>query len=92
MILDVFLNHNAKLRHPELAVGTYGYIGVFKGTFSLKKIQVSQVSPTRPERAEALSPGQRPGLSCSQTWRPVRAKALKTPGNIQSFCPYRAHC
>ena len=37
MILDVFLNHNAKLRHPELAVGTYGYIGVFKGTFSLKK-------------------------------------------------------
>ena len=40
-------------------------------------IQVSQVSPTRPERAEARSPGQRPGLSCSQTWRPVRAKALK---------------
>ena len=38
VILDVFLNHNAKLRHPELAVGTYGYIGVFKGTFSLKKI------------------------------------------------------
>ena len=37
MILDVFLNHNAKLRHPELAVGTYGYIGVFKGTFSFKK-------------------------------------------------------
>ena len=38
MILDVFLNHNAKLRHPELAVSTYGYIGVFKGTFSFKKI------------------------------------------------------
>ena len=33
--------------------------------------------PTRPEGAEALSPGQRPGLSCSQTCRPVRAKALK---------------
>ena len=31
----------------------------------------------RPERAEALSPGQRPGLACSQTCRPVRAKALK---------------
>ena len=31
----------------------------------------------RPERAEALSPGQRPGLFCSQTCRPVRAKALK---------------
>ena len=38
VILDVFLNHNAKLRHPELAVSTYGYIGVFKGTFSFKKI------------------------------------------------------
>ena len=37
VILDVFLNHNAKLRHPELSVGTYGCIGVFKGTFSLKK-------------------------------------------------------
>ena len=48
VILDVFLNHNAKLRHPELAVGTYGYIGVFKGTFSFKKIQVSQVFPHTP--------------------------------------------
>ena len=38
MILDVFLNHNAKIRHPELSVGTYGCIGVLKGTFSLKKI------------------------------------------------------
>ena len=35
------------------------------------------IEAARPERAEALSPGQRPGLSCSQTWRPVRAKALK---------------
>ena len=31
----------------------------------------------RPERAEALSPGQRPGLFRAQTCRPVRAKALK---------------
>ena len=31
----------------------------------------------RPERAEALSPGQRPGLFWAQTCRPVRAKALK---------------
>ena len=33
--------------------------------------------PTRPERAEAPSPGQRPGLLWTQTCRPVRAKALK---------------
>ena len=50
-------------------------------TFTLAKvqyiIQVSQVSPTRPERAEALSPGHRPGLFGAVTCRPVRAKALK---------------
>ena len=78
-----------------MAVGTYGYIGVFKGTFSLKKdssfasfsphalkgqkllAQGKRTQAARPEGAEALSPGQRPGLSCSQTCRPVRAKALK---------------
>jgi hypothetical protein len=38
------------------------------------------IEAARPERAEALSPGQRPGLSCSQTWRPVRAKALLIAG------------
>ena len=33
--------------------------------------------PTRPEGAEALSPGQRPGLLRMIAFRPVRAKALK---------------
>ena len=33
--------------------------------------------PTRPEGAEALSPGQRPGLLRMIAYRPVRAKALK---------------
>ena len=33
--------------------------------------------PTRPERAEAPSPGHRPGVLRMQTCRPVRAKALK---------------
>ena len=32
----------------------------------------------RPERAEALSPGQRPGCLWTQTCRPVRAKAFNT--------------
>ena len=41
-------------------------------------IPVSQVSPTRPERAEALSPGHRPGCLWTQTCRPVRAKAFNT--------------
>ena len=34
--------------------------------------------PTRPERAEAPSPGHRPGLLWAQTCRPVRAKAFNT--------------
>ena len=33
--------------------------------------------PIRPERAEAPSPGHRPGFLLPQTCRPVRAKALK---------------
>ena len=40
------------------------------------KLKFFKFYPTRPEGAEALSPGQRPGLSCSQGCRPVRAKAL----------------
>ena len=35
------------------------------------------LSPTRPEGAEAHSPGQRPGLFWAVACRPVRAKALK---------------
>ena len=49
------------------------------------KLKFCKFYPTRPEGAEALSPGQRPGLSCSQTWRPVRAKALKLRTNYKAF-------
>ena len=45
--------------------------------FLYKILKFRKFYPTRPERAEALSPGQRPGLLRSQTCRPVRAKALK---------------
>ena len=40
---------------------------------------------TRPERAEAPSPGHRPGLSWAQTCRPVRAKALKYRAIYKAF-------
>ena len=36
-----------------------------------------RIEAARPERAEAPSPGQRPGLFWAQICRPVRAKALK---------------
>ena len=52
------------------------------------------IEAARPEGAEALSPGQRPGLSCSQTWRPVRAKALKLLTIYKAFALTGriAHC
>ena len=39
----------------------------------------------RPEGAEALSPGHRPGLLRTQTCRPVRAKALKLQAKHKAF-------
>ena len=40
---------------------------------------------TRPERAEAPSPGHRPGLLWTQPCRPVRAKALKYLATYKAF-------
>ena len=40
-------------------------------------MKMKRFCPTRPEGAEALSPGQRPGLLRMIAFRPVRAKALK---------------
>ena len=50
-----------------------------------KFIPYKGTQAARPERAEALSPGQRPGLFCSQTCRPVRAKALKYRAIYKAF-------
>ena len=41
----------------------------------------------RPERAEALSPGQRPGSFLDAICRPVRAKALKLQGQFVKLLP-----
>ena len=43
------------------------------------------LSPTRPEGAEAHSPGQRPGLFWAVICRPVRAKALKNRAIYKAF-------
>ena len=48
-------------------------------------VGVNKFCPTRPERAEAPSPGQRPGLLWTQTCRPVRAKALKLQTKHKAF-------
>ena len=39
---------------------------------------------TQYERAEALSPGHRPGYLRTQTCRPVRAKALKLQAKLKA--------
>ena len=44
---------------------------------NLKKRVCHKPHPIRPERAEAPSPGQRPGSIYQQQSRPVRAKAFK---------------
>ena len=54
-----------------------------EGHFILFKFR--KFYPTRPEGAEALSPGQRPGLFWTQTCRPVRAKALKLQAIYKVF-------
>ena len=41
--------------------------------------------PTRPKRAEAPSPGHRPGLLRALAYRPVRAKALKLQAKYKAF-------
>ena len=53
--------------------------------FLFTEFKFRKFCPTRPEGAEALSPGQRPGLSCSQTCRPVRAKALNIARSFKAF-------
>ena len=45
----------------------------------------TQPVPLRPERAEAPSPGHRPGLLRTQTCRPERAKALKYWAMYKAF-------
>ena len=55
-------------------------LGIFLNSLKFRKF-----NPTRPERAEALSPGQRPGLLRAQTCRPVRAKALKLQATHKAF-------
>ena len=51
----------------------------------IRELKFRKFFPTRPEGAEALSPGQRPGLLRVIAYRPVRAKALKLLANYKAF-------
>ena len=50
------------------------------GDFCLSLIELSQVLPHTPWTNGHRSKGK------------VKGRSFKIPGNIQSFCPYRAHC
>ena len=52
---------------------------------SYSELNFRKFCPTRPEGAEAPSPGHRPGLLRAQTCRPVRAKALKYRAIYKAF-------
>ena len=58
---------------------------LFTLNFYITSSSFASFVPTRPEGAEALSPGQRPGLFWAQTCRPVRAKALKLQAIHKAF-------
>ena len=51
----------------------------------MRVCQKSQV--TRPEGAEAPSPGQRPGGNASKSKAPCKGKSV----DKERFCPYRAY-
>ena len=56
--LGVGVKLKAQLLQPEVAVGTYGYMGVFKGTFSLKKdSSVASFSPHALKGQKLLAQG-----------------------------------
>ena len=49
------------------------------------ELKFRKFCPTRPEGAEALSPGQHPGLLRALAYRPVRAKALTFQAKFKAF-------
>ena len=48
------------------------------------------IEAARPEGAEALSPGQRPGFLWVANLAPCKGKSFKNPDNLQRFYPFRA--
>ena len=87
MKCDIFLmilnskKHEGQIPKMELAL-----------LFQISLHLYTSFCSTRPERAEAPSPGASPWVITDATLSPCKGKSFKIPGNIQSFCPYRAPC
>jgi len=72
--LDYQVAKTKKIRFSTFSSGLLTEVSIIRN-FAPPKFR--KFYPTRPEGAEALIPGQRPGLLRMIAYRPVRAKALK---------------
>ena len=61
----------------------YAYIIIYAEFSYLSKLL--QVSSTRPERAEAPSPGHRPGFIMYAPLSPCKGKSFQVPGIYKAF-------
>ena len=61
----------------------YAYIIIFAELSYISKLL--QVNSTRPERAEASSPGHRPGFIMDATLSPCKGKSFQVPGIYKAF-------
>ena len=65
----------------------FNWSNIFDGGLQIRRDAIISRKdlPKRPERAEAPSPGQHPGLDNNQQSRPVRAKALYIARYFKAF-------
>ena len=61
----------------------YAYIIIYAEFSYISKLL--QVSSTRPERAEAPSPGHRPGFIMYAPLSPCKGKSFQVPGIYKAF-------
>jgi len=60
-------------------------------TLGIKQLAGQKTQAARPEGAEALSPGQRPGYKAISN-APCKGKSFKTPGNFLKLLPLQVGC
>ena len=85
IVLHVVTFLVAKLAKKCVIALIINVFNLYLSVVILSLLKFRKFCPTRPERAEAPSPGHRPGLLWAQNCRPVRAKALKLQAIHKAF-------
>ena len=85
LVLLQEIERAAQIITSTLATAKVEFTKLFRAVRLKRPKRKKLLEAARPERAEALSPGQRPGLLRTQTCRPVRAKALKLQTKLKAF-------